>query len=445
MSTHPDIAAPGPVAPVTDGFGAREGIRYGMLGFPLAFCALPLYVLLPNLYAREFGVPLAALGAILLGSRLFDALIDPLLGRWCDRLYARSIGAVLKFAAVAAVVLGAGFSMLFFPPSRDPEMLLIVASVLLVVTYTAYSAISVAHQSWGAMLGGDELRRGRIVAWREALGLAGVVLASVTPTLLGLPVMVTLFLVSLAAGWLLWTTATRPVGKSSPSLVTVVPRDGGGLSLWHPWRNAAFRRLMAVFLLNGIASAVPATLVLFFVQDRLQVPEATQPLFLGTYFVCGALSMPLWLHVVKRIGLAKSWFGGMVLSIAVFLWATQLGAGDVVPFVIVCALSGLALGSDLALPSAMLAGVIADAGDRGHAEGSYFGWWNFATKLNLALAAGLALPLLAVFGYSPGARDPQALAALTVAYCLLPCALKAAAALTLHFSIIRTSPHRKPT
>ena len=67
-------------------FGAADGLRYGLLGLPLAFCALPLYVLLPNLYAREFGIPLAALGAVLLGSRLFDALTDPLLGKLSDRL-----------------------------------------------------------------------------------------------------------------------------------------------------------------------------------------------------------------------------------------------------------------------------------------------------------------------------------------------------------------------
>ena len=71
-------------------FTARNGLLYGLLGLPLAFVALPLYVILPNHYAREFGVPLATLGAILLGARLFDALIDPLLGRLSDRLFARS-------------------------------------------------------------------------------------------------------------------------------------------------------------------------------------------------------------------------------------------------------------------------------------------------------------------------------------------------------------------
>ena len=84
----------------------------------------------------------------------------------------------------------------------------------------------------------------------------------------------------------------------------------------------------------------------------------------------------------------------------------------------------MALGADLALPGALLAGVIRRAGHQGRAEGMYFGWWNFATKLNLALAAGIALPLLGLFGYAPGSRDASALAALTLAYCALPCVLK---------------------
>ena len=37
---------------------------YGLLGLPLAFVALPVYVHLPNLYAQQHGVPLAALSLI---------------------------------------------------------------------------------------------------------------------------------------------------------------------------------------------------------------------------------------------------------------------------------------------------------------------------------------------------------------------------------------------
>ena len=399
------------------------------MGFPLAFAALPLYVILPNHYAREFGVPLATLGAVLLGARLFDAFIDPTLGRLTDRLFARSTSAVMALGAVAALVLAIGFALLFFPLVSEPGALVIWATAMLMFTYAGYSALSVAHQSWAALLGGNEAQRSQIVAWREGLGLLGVVTASVLPLVLGLPVTTAIFCLALVLGWWGWQRSVRPVPQAR-SLEQAKPT-----SVWQPFRQAGFRRLLGVFMLNGIASAIPATLVLFFIQDKLAAPAHFEPLFLGSYFLCAALSIPLWLAIVKRIGLARSWLVGMVLAMSVFVWASQVGDGQMLAFALICALSGMALGADLALPSALLAGLIQTQTSR--ATGAYFGWWSFATKLNLALAAGLALPLLDLFGYAPGVRDAAALNALVVAYCVLPCVLKALAAAALYLWVIR--------
>ena len=416
----------------------RHGLGYGLLGLPLAFVALPLYVILPNHYAREFGAPLAALGAVLLGARLIDAVLDPWIGRWCDRLFARATRAVLAAAAVAAVVLALGLWGLLFPPpavrSAGMAALLGWAGVVMAITYTAFSVVSVAHQAWGARLGGSEAQRSRVVAWREGLALVGVLLAAVLPGTLGLGATVSAFAVLLALGGWAWSRSLEPTANTLAAASTPAPAVS-------PLRQPAFLRLLAVFVLNGTASAVPATLVLFFVQDRLQAPPALEPAFLATYFLCAALSMPLWVKVVGRLGLARTWLAGMGLSVAVFMWAATLGAGDTTAFLTVCTLSGIALGTDLALPSALLAGLIGRLGERGTSEGAYFGWWSFAAKLNLALAAGLALPLLAWFGYTPGARTPEALQTLTVAYCLLPCALKLLAGGALYALVIR--PERR--
>ena len=412
----------------------RRGLGYGLLGLPLAFVALPLYVILPNHYAREFAAPLAALGAVLLGARLVDAVLDPLIGRWIDRLFARSIAAVLTAAAIAAVLLALGLWGLLFPPAavRAAGMaaLLAWAGAVMALTYTAYSVASVAHQAWGARLGGSEAQRSRVVGWREALALVGVLTAAVLPGTLGLGVTVASFAVLLALGWWAWSRSVRPPASALASAARALP----SLS---PLRQPAFQRLLAVFVINGTASAIPATLVLFFVQDRLQATPAQEPAFLGVYFLSAALSIALWVRAVGRFGLARTWLAGMALSVAVFVWTATLGTGDTVAFLIVCALSGLALGTDLALPGALLAGLIAQLGERGRREGAYFGWLSFAAKLNLALAAGLALPLLGWFGYAPGARDDEALWALTVAYCLLPCALKLLAGGALYTLVIR--------
>jgi len=458
----------------------QQGWRYGLMGLPLAFVALPLYVLLPNHYARSFGVSLATLGAVLVAVRLFDAVIDPLLGRWADNLHQRRATAqapvmVLRWAALAALLLCTGFGLLFFPPlplqANTTQVMLWLAATLLLTT-TAFSALTILHQAWGARLGGDALYRSRVVAWREGLGLVGVIVASIAPVALGLPATVALLVIASVAGWLAWRSGPVPVGVkgergvgpgpgSSPrphpsplpegegritgtavagSSAQSLDAGYGAASVWLPWQRTRFRQLMAVFMVNGIASAIPATLLLFFVQDRLKAPPSAEPLFLGAYFVCAALSIPLWLKLVARFGLARTWLLGMVLSVLVFAFAARLGAGDVTEFVIVCALSGAALGTDLALPAALLAGVIQHHGDQQQSEGAYFGWWAFATKLNLALAAGVALPALGLLGYTPGTTDPQALQTLTFAYCLLPCALKTLAAALLYFLIIRKKP-----
>ncbi len=426
MPTHPApasaMAAPQPE------LSLPQGLAYGLMGLPLAFVALPLYVVLPHHYASTLGAPLAALGGVLLGARLLDALVDPGLGRLADRLLQHSPRAVWRASAVAGALLALALWAVFMPLVHSPAALLAWAAVGLALAYPAYSLLSITHPAWGARLGGNEAQRGRVVAWREGAGLLGVVLASVLPTLLGVPAMLGAFSGLLVLGWLAWHRA--PVPAPLPQ-GTADDRAG----LWQPWRQAAFRRLMGVFVLNGIASAVPATLLLFFVQDRLQAAPGQEPVLLGLYFLSAAAAMPLWLRAVARWGLAPCWLAGMLLAVAVFAWAGTLGAGQVVAFRWICALSGLTLGADLVVPGALLAGVLAQPGAA--SAGASFGWWNFANKLNLALAAGLALPLLAALGYTPGSTDAAGLQALSLGYAALPCALKLAAALALYGLILR--------
>ena len=115
---------------------------------------------------------------------------------------------------------------------------------------------------------------------------------------------------------------------------------------------------------------------------------------------------------------------GMLLAVFCFAWAAGLQGGQIVAFAVICALSGAALGADLAVPGALLALLIERHGAQGAHDGAYLGWWNLVAKLNLALAAGLCLPLLAAMGYHSGTTDPAGLQALAWAYGGLPCLFK---------------------
>lgn len=314
-------------------------LAYGALGLPLAFAALPLYVHVPRYYAETGGMNLALLGGILLATRLLDALIDPWLGWLADRLPRR------RLLIIAMLPFAVGFAALFRSPQGNHAIWLIAS---LTLTYIGFSAASVAYQAWGAAIGRNSAERTRLTATREGFGLIGVVLASALPSMLsddpgtGTERMALLLPPLLLVSAALTLSSVRHEGPTPNR-----PRPSGH-SLRDVLENSAFRRLLGVFVANGIAAALPATLFLFFVADVLGAQAESGPL-LALYFISGAVSLPCW-----------------------------------------------------------------------------FGVWNFISKLNLALAAGLALPLLDLLGYRPGGTE--SLEALTFGYAILPLGFKLLAA-----------------
>jgi GPH family glycoside/pentoside/hexuronide:cation symporter len=454
---------------------------YGFFALPLAFAALPLYVQWPAHAAGTWGLPLATLGALLLSVRVADAVIDPWIGARIDALFAQSWRRGWAAAGLAGVLIACGMAALMFAPAAvtgRPTALLAWSAAALLTTSMGYSIAMVTHQAWAVRLGDGAVAQARWVGTREALALVGVIIASVLPSLGGWALTVATLAVLLLLAW--WALARVPPptrdgagrGEATPrtraAQVAEAPRGEQGAPgapaarvaptvktaavQRSPWRDRGFRRLLAVTMVSGLASAVPASLVVLYVRDLLQTPGAAEGWLLGLYFAAAALGMPLWVRAVRRFGLVRCWLAGMALSITAFAGAGTLGPGDLPAFAVICVAAGLALGADLVVPPSLLAGLIQKHGqgddepvraaDRGpdhlHApheargvEGLWFGWWNFASKLTLALAAGLALPLLQWLGYRPGARDDASLSALAFSYAFLPCAIKAAAALLL--------------
>jgi Na+/melibiose symporter-like transporter len=410
---------------------------YGLLGLPLAMAALPIYVHIPKFYTDTLGLSMAGVGGILLIARIFDAVQDPLLGWWSDRRRGMR-GGRWVFIAVGAPLLALGMFGLFNPPETGPAGMgwWLVANLL--VVYTAFSMVTVSYLAHGAEISDDIAERTRVTAWREGFSLIGVFLAAALPELLkqgfgeraGFAIFSMLF-VPLVLG-----AAAVTVFRSPPAHAKLPPSGPVFRALALPFANPRFRSLIVVFMLNGIAASIPATLVLFFIEDVVKRPDLTA-VFLIAYFAAGAAGLPMWVWFSRRAGKGRSWFVAMILSIVAFVWAFLLGPASVYSYLVICVMSGIGLGADLALPPSILADVIDhdEARGAGRNEGAYFGLWSLTTKLNLALAAGMALPLLQWFGYVPRATNSAtALFVLAAVYALLPCALKALAALALYLS-----------
>ena len=398
----------------------RLKLAYGLLGAPLAMAALPVYVYTPKLYGDEFGLGLVLTGTILLFSRAVDTLQDPWLGRLADTLQHHPDG-WKRLITIAAALLAVAFVALFNPPQLSQGAMMAWLGITLVVVYTAHSAINITYLAWGARASDDQHERTQIVASREGFGLLGVIFASLLPLLIGLwlegPARWLAFSFSfvillLMGCWVLNRHVPQPAGQRDIHL----PATQG---LLQPLRNQAFRRLATLFLINGLAIAIAATLSLFYIQDVLRL-EQYSGLLLAAYFVSGALSLPLWLRLSRAVGKVACWLAGSMVAVLAFVWAIQLGAGEMGAYLIICLLSGAALGVDLAMPAAIAADII-PAEEKPYSAG-YFGIWSLINKAVLALAAGVALPLLASLGYQPGQDD--GLLALALIYAGIPCLLK---------------------
>ena len=155
---------------------------YAVPGLSLAALALPLYVIVPTFYTEVLGLPLAAVGLVLLGIRVFDALNDPLIGiiadGWRPRLGRRRAMFLISLPIAALAAL-----MLFAPPA-DAGLghLAFWASVLTI----GQTGVFLTYSAWGAELADDYSGRSRIVAVREGLTLVGTLVAISLPFVIGL-------------------------------------------------------------------------------------------------------------------------------------------------------------------------------------------------------------------------------------------------------------------
>jgi Na+/melibiose symporter-like transporter len=432
VSSRPAAAA----RPGAASLSRTELFGYSALAFPLAMAALPMYVHVQKFYGDTLSLDLALLGFILLGVRGLDALTDPLLGYLSDQAAVGRRGRSLLIV-LALPLLARGFIAMFHPPAWGAGGLAAWLAASLIVLSLGFSMASISYLAIGAELSTDYHERTRITATRGALGVAGVLTAAALPQVLGdrlgaqagLAWFSLAFVPILAIGALatLGSAARRAAPPPVPLRPAVRPAQMVA-ALLRPFANRRYRWLIGVSLLSGTAAAIPGTLILFFVQDVLQRPDLSAA-YLALYFLLGAAGMPAWVAVARRVGKQRAWLIGMVFSVAAFVWAFALGPGAVIEFGAVCVLSGLAYGAELALPPSILADIV--DGDQRAAQarpdGAYFGLWQMLDKLNLALAAGITLPLLAGFGYQPGAAQP-AQGALSLMYALVPCAIKLVAA-----------------
>jgi GPH family glycoside/pentoside/hexuronide:cation symporter len=420
-------------------------LAYALPAAPLAALGLPLYAVVPTYYTETLGLPLAGVGFALLLVRIFDAVSDPLVGLAADR-YRPGFGRRRFLFSLSLPIAALAALMLYWPPLGVTLLWLGTWGVVLSLGYTM---ALVPYSAWGAELVDDYRGRTSLTSLREGISLIGVLVAIVVPFAIGmergaavsgLAVLGIVVAISLP---LLGAFAVAVVPEPREHTVANIPTRE---SLRFLGANKPFIRLLVAYFINGFANGIPATLFLYFVSDRLGLPQSRGPL-LFLYFLFGIAGVPLAAITAKRFGKHRAWCLAMIVACAAFAFAPLLSNGSLYGFGAICVLTGLMLGFDLSIPPAIQADVIdVDTASSGAQRGGlYFAAWGLATKLSLAAGVGLVFPLLSAFGFDAAVgsgNQPKALWALAVAYAWIPIALKlVAVALMWNFPLDETA-HR---
>ncbi len=384
---------------------------YSVFAAVLSGAGLPIYIYAPKYYADTFGVSLAALGALLFAMRLFDMVQDPILGWISERLR----GGKKPTITITAVVMALSMIGLFaVAPPIDP---LWWFGITVTGLFTAFSFLTINFYAQGVSKAGDDPQgHVRLAAWRESGALLGVCIAAVVPTVL-IGIVADPFAafaygfaaLTLIAAIVMWPEWKERVSQE-PSQIREIIRD------------TTARKLLILALVNATPLAVSSTLFLFYVESKLGA-VGWEGALLVLFFLAAALSSPVWSALAKQFGSKPILIAAMLLAVASFGYTLTLSSGDVIPFAVICVLSGATIGADLTLLPAMFArrlSVISPNGGQG------FGLWNLVNKFTLAFAAVLLLPLLERSGFQAGATDlpAEAITMLTVLYALVPSLLK---------------------
>jgi len=409
----------------------RTTLAYGLPGFALALFGVPVYVHLPKFYADVVGAPLGALGAAILITRAWDALLDPLVGAWSDRVRS-PWGRRLPFLWIAPVPMALAVVALFAPPAGlSPAASAWWFTAAMTLGFVGWTAVYIPHAALGPELAAGYHERTTLFAVRDGLWIFGTLAAAAAPAVaraaVGADERTVFRAVGLVYAVLLvalpWVCAANVRERPVAAAPATPPRASIAAGAREALQNRPFRILLAAYAIGSLGAALPGTLIFFYVEHVIGAPELGD-LFLGIYFLTGFLCLPGWTWAARRHGKKTIFLTALFLSTLVFMGAFFLGRGDTLAYGLICLASGAGFGASLVLPASMQADTIdydeLRSGTR--REGLYIGLWSVASKGAAAIGAGVALPVIGAAGYVAGTAPP-ALAIETIRwlYCAIPC------------------------
>ncbi|MDE3115894.1 MAG: MFS transporter [Pseudomonadota bacterium] len=412
-------------------------ISYVLPAAPLAALGLPIVVHLPQFYASgEIGLSLALTGLVFSLCRIADVFVDPTMGYISDRLSTRW-GRRRPMVVAGTPLLLVGIWMVFVPGGPVGPVYL---AFWLFVMYVAWSMVTIPLLSWGAELSSDYHERSRIYGWNQVSIIAGMVGVLVVPAVLenlGYPRTMQIMAMAVFAILLLVPSVALCAGALPEPQVRLRTHAALAPTLRFLYRNAAFRRVIAVDLIVTTSAGAIGAMFFFFARFVLALPQWAGTLLL-VYFISGCIFVPFWISLSRRIGKHRALMASFAYTVVVMPLYLLVPPGHLWAALPVFVLSGMNYGA----PSFLLRSMMADIADADTAEngaeraGLMYSFLALTDKFGLGWAVGICFVLLAWLGFDPKTiNPPEAIAHMRALYISLPIVFGIA-----NFFILRAYP-----
>lgn len=395
------------------------------------FATLPGLVLVYYL-TNTLGVAAIAAGFVVTGAKVWDVIIDPVIGARSDHSLATT-GSRRRFMVIGAVLLPVFFVLTFAVPSG----LGAVASCLwvlvaFVATATAFSLFQVPYIALPAELAHGYDQRTRLLSVRVVvLTVAILLFGAGGPSLrslggdnrfLGYLFMAIVAGLVIGIGMLI-SSRVAPTGvRSTPARAgSLAQTYRSGFAALR--RSQPFRALLLTFLLQALATGLMLAGAQYIATYVLDSEGAVDLLFAALIAPAIAFA-PVWQFVARRIGKERAF---VIASLCFGLAAVAMIGLFVAPGAWVyapVALAGAGYAGMQSLPMAMLPDVIShDA--RGEA-GTFGGMWTAGETTGMALGTTALTIVLAASGFVSSTHDVAqsagAVAGIVLAFTIVPAA-----------------------
>jgi GPH family glycoside/pentoside/hexuronide:cation symporter len=369
----------------------------------------------------------AAIGLIIAGSRLWDAVSDPLAGYLSDRTQSR-FGRRRAWMFYAAIPVGLGLFMIWSPPTFVEGIWLIAwVGFALLVYETASTAFFVPHGAIGIELTPNYHERTRLYGWSHVIGAIGSIMGLISLYFMDVSedkrnyaLFLSLFAGVCVTGIILWST------KILPERVDYQGRGGEKpfKSFWDVVRNPHARLLLLVYAVETFGAASIGLLVPYLLEYVIVGMDGMMVFILLVYTIPQFVFTPMWIRLARVFGKKKLWAFTMWLNAAVFVgYFFALDYQALIWFL--SFMLGFASGCGAVVAPAIKADVIDYdeylTGER--KEGTYYAVWNLVRKGAASLTAIATGLVLQFTGFEPNVEQTETVKlAMRSLFALLPAA-----------------------